>query len=791
MKRFYLKLFFVFLLLVCFKQSNATHIVGGELYYKYLGSNNYEITLIVYRDCYTGNPPFDDPGAIGIFDVNNVLLFNLQVPVDPDSITIPPTINSPCFIPPTDVCYRRAFYKTTVNLPPLAGGYQLVYQRCCRNQSILNIVDPLSTGITIYATIPSSNSFADNSNPVYNELPPPFLCLAAPFVFDHSATDADGDSLVYELCDPLDGASFNNPAPNPPFDPPYLNVQWQAPFGPANLLGGVPLTINAQTGLLTATPNTIGQFVIGVCVSEFRNGILLGKTRRDYQFNVVPCPSLVVAALQSPLINCGSNVVTFQNNSIGAASYDWNFGDPTTLGDTSHASNPTYTYPTTGTYTVTLIAHSGFNPGCADTTTGIVNLYPPFEADFTFIQPPCSLGVSFTATSQNSGSGLSDSWNWNFGDNGTSIIQNPSHIYPAAGTYTVTLVSFSDSGCVDTVRKNITIQEQLAATIASSQPISCFGDCNATAAATPTSGVGPYQYQWNDPNNQTTQTATGLCSGTYSVVISDVNSCSTTKSITINSPTPLTLGVSSTDAYCGGRCIGTATAITGGATLPYTYLWNDPAGQQTQSASLLCPGLYTVVVTDARGCTRTDSVTVNFSNFIPPLNVTSSNDTIFEGQSIQFASTVYINATYAWIPGTNLNNESISNPSATYNTSGTFDYEIIMVDSNGCENRDTISILVRKVTCREPELFIPNAFTPNNDLNNDVLYVRGNTIKELLFRVYDRWGEKVFETNIPNTGWDGTYKNKPVQPGVYDYYLEATCFDNEKFFKKGNVTVIK
>ncbi|MEP7169887.1 MAG: gliding motility-associated C-terminal domain-containing protein, partial [Bacteroidota bacterium] len=91
----------------------------------------------------------------------------------------------------------------------------------------------------------------------------------------------------------------------------------------------------------------------------------------------------------------------------------------------------------------------------------------------------------------------------------------------------------------------------------------------------------------------------------------------------------------------------------------------------------------------------------------------------------------------------------------------------------------------------EPQIFIPNAFTPNDDGNNDILYVRGNLIRELLLRIYDRWGEKVFETNIPGTGWNGTYNGKPVQPGVYDYYLDATCYNNEKFFKKGNVTVIK
>ncbi len=311
-------------------RGEATHIVGGELYYQYLGNNLYQIRLTVYRDCYFGVPPFDNPASVGIFDANNQLIQSINMLVN-DSSTVPPTVNSPCFIPPTDVCYRVANYYATVSLPPAPGGYQLAYQRCCRNQTILNIVNPLSTGATFYANIPAS--VPDNGNPVFNELPPPFICSGLPFVFDHSATDPDGDSLVYELCTPFTGASQNIPQPQPPFNPPYSNIVWQPPFQLSNMLGGTPMTIDPQTGLLTATPNTIGQFVIGICVNEYRNGVLLSKTRRDYQINVVSCPTLVVAALQTPILTCGSNTVQFTNNSFGAGSYFWDFGDPTNSSD--------------------------------------------------------------------------------------------------------------------------------------------------------------------------------------------------------------------------------------------------------------------------------------------------------------------------------------------------------------------------------------------------------------------------------------------------------------------------
>ncbi len=812
MSRNKLILCFLALLLAVPTGLRATHIVGGEMYYEYLGSSFYKITLVVYRDCWTGVPPFDNPASIGIFNANGQLVHESCTPVQPDSVYIPPIVNSPCFIPPNDVCYVMAYYTFNVVLAASPGGYEVVYQRCCRNQSILNTVDPLNHGITISAHIPGP-PYHENSNPRFfstispvdvNELPPPFICHGIPFVFDHSALDDDGDSIAYELCTPYDGGEpFQcpngaapcgiprtcGPVPHPPFTPPYANIQWQSPFNLSNLLGGIPLAIDPLTGLMTATPNTIGQFVMGVCAKEYRNGVLISTTRRDYQLNVVPCPTLVVAALQTPIINCNSNTVVFQNQSIGAGTYLWDFGDPTNPNDSSTAQNPSYTYPGVGSYSVTLIAYSSFNPGCADTTVGVIKLFPPFNADFTFVNMPCQLTVDFTSTSQNTGSGLSNTWNWDFGDNNASNIQNPSHTYGSPGTYTVTLVTVSDSGCVDTISKVVTVDEMLAANISINQSVSCHDSCDASILAMPLTGNPPFTYLWTDPGASTTPGINGLCAGTYDVTITDSTGCTVVKSVTLQNPPPLAAGLSSTDAYCDGLCIGTATASVTGGTPPLTYLWSDPNGQQTQQATQLCPGTYQVFVTDDNGCTVTDSVTVNYSSYIPPLNATASPNTIiYEGQSVQLNATAYPNGTYVWTPPATLNNPGIANPVSSPTEEIT--YVVTYTDPLGCENSDTITIEVREVTCIEPEIFIPNAFTPNQDGRNDILYVRGPTIRELLLRVYNRWGEKVFETTHPGNGWDGTYKGKPVMPGVYDYYLEAVCFDNEKFFKKGNVTVI-
>src|ERR1043166_8125775 len=125
LKNFVILIFFVLFA----KTSLATHIVGGEIYYDYLGSNNYKITLKVYRDCYTGMAPYDNPATIFIFNSSGGFVDRVEIPF-PGSVQLPVTISNPCFTPPTDICVEEAVYMTNINLPNIPGGYDIVYQRC-------------------------------------------------------------------------------------------------------------------------------------------------------------------------------------------------------------------------------------------------------------------------------------------------------------------------------------------------------------------------------------------------------------------------------------------------------------------------------------------------------------------------------------------------------------------------------------------------------------------------------------------------------------------------------------
>ena len=107
------------------------------------------------------------------------------------------------------------------------------------------------------------------------------------------------------------------------------------------------------------------------------------------------------------------------------------------------------------------------------------------------------------------------------------------------------------------------------------------------------------------------------------------------------------------------------------------------------------------------------------------------------------------------------------------------------------DRTDTVLVTTYEFICEDPYLFVPNAFSPNGANENDILYVRGALIREMVFRIYDRWGELVFESFDRSTGWDGTFRGKPMDPDVYDYYLKVICINDDESIIKGNITLLK
>lgn len=276
---------FLFLSLLTWQSLSATHIIGGSISYRHLGSSFYEIRLEVLRDCATGSSlaPFDDPASVGIWTDNGIFIGQLLIPfTGSDTLSIE-TTSSSCILTGS-VCVEKAIYIDTVSGP--ADAFTVAYQRCCRSQLLLNLLEPLATGMTFHTHI---DPVYENSSPVFNKDFPKAIFVNTPFVYDASAADADGDSLSYELIAPFAGATAANPQPQPPLPPPYEHAIFRPPYSVDNMLGGnYSLTLDSVSGEMVAIPQTIGTFQIAYAIHEYRNGELINTSFREFAFVVTP-----------------------------------------------------------------------------------------------------------------------------------------------------------------------------------------------------------------------------------------------------------------------------------------------------------------------------------------------------------------------------------------------------------------------------------------------------------------------------------------------------------------------
>lgn len=364
------------------------------------------------------------------------------------------------------------------------------------------------------------------------------------------------------------------------------------------------------------------------------------------------------------------------------------------------------------------------------------------------------------------------SWQWTFPGASTpsSIAQNPANIcFPAAGNYTVTLVA-SDGTTSDTVTNTITVIAQPTVTVSGNTTI-----CQGSSSTLTASGGGTYS--WSTTATTASITVSPTSASTYTVIAS-VGSCADTTSITVNVVSSPTAAITCVNTICAGQNIN--LSASGGT----SYSWSTGATTSSISPPTLSTNTYSVIVSNGQ-CADTTSCTVNV--LPPPSADAGASVTITAGSS------TVLNASgggaYVWSPGTGLSCTNCQNPSA--NPAVTTTYSVIVTDGSGCTAMDSVTVYVETpIPCNEP--YVGDAFSPNNDGANDILYVRGSGFKNLFFAVYDRWGEKVFDTDDVLKGWDGTYKNKLLAPGVFVYYLKANCIEDEKeISQKGNITLFK
>ncbi len=709
-------------------KASATHIVGGEMIYDDLGGGTYRVTLKVYRDCNSASPfngmGNSTPAYLTVYDgaQNFIGLYDIGAPV---VTSVPPTINNPCILTPNTVCVEQGVYTYTLNLPPITGGYDIIYQVSYRNVTILNIVSPGSTGSTYYTHIPGPEKAAANSSPRFTNLPPIFVCNSLKFTFNHSATDPDGDQLVYSICTPFQGMdaccptinatpSTNSncisppsacPTENPP--PPYLPVIFTSSYTSSYPISSNPaFSINPNTGVFSGTPNMNGQWVFNICIQEFRNNVLLNTHYRDFQVNVVTCSVTVQSIIKDQPSQCMGNAFTFTNQSVGGTAYNWDFGDPTTNADTSHVLNPNYTYADTGTYVVTLIT----NPGkpCADTSQKTVYVYPPLSITMPQIADQCYKNNAFNFNI--TGNYLPQTtFQWNFSSAATpstSTLSNPANItYSAAGTYTIK-VKAKQFACRDSITRTFKIIAPPVAKINNLPTSLC--DPATVAFSNGSSSELPLKYYWHFSNGansiayEPTQIFTPV--GVYGVTLTVV-----------------------TDSIC----------------------------KDTSSVSI---NNVTVNPMPHAGFTFSPQVT---SIFDPEISINSA-----ASYDVLYWQYLFGDGTESYFPF----------EKHIYSDYGDYLIEQIVTNKYGCT--DTLGQVVKILP--EFRFWAPNAFTPDENQLNDSFMPIAIGVKNYDFEIFNRWGEKLFKTNDPKQGWNGKYRGQPCKQDIYAWRITFKNVVTEK-----------
>jgi gliding motility-associated-like protein len=468
------------LLFVLTQEVIASHIIGGQMTYTCLGNNEYHIKLSVYRDCNCSNcAEFDDFAPISVY-LGSSLYSNNSIEGIMSNIEVLPDPVSPCMVVP-DICVERLEYEFDITLPPSTEPYHIIYQRCCRAETASNIsIDQV--GATYAITLTPEAQAVCNSSPIFNNVPPTAICVNVPFLFDHSATDADGDSLVYTFCTLLagggdggGGGDCTSTSPNPACPPPFDEIPYVTPtYTTSNPMGGAPLiSVDPVTGQITGTVTTVGIFVIGICIEEYRDGVLISYSRREIQLVATNCQSIMNAAVDADsqignnfaILNCGEEVLLNNISSPldGVTDYTWMIISPSNDTTFSAGLDPTtanwdaiLSGAELGNYSVMLTLND-FAPWCADTAyISLVVVNPP-TADFSFAYDTCVVGpVVFTGLSTPGTVALTD-WDWDFGDGtGISSAQNPNYLYAAAGEIPVTLTVTDANDCAHDTTLNIT-----------------------------------------------------------------------------------------------------------------------------------------------------------------------------------------------------------------------------------------------------------------------------------------------------------------------------------------------
>ena len=754
---------------------SAKHIIGGDVFYECIDRDtiNNRVTLHVefqmFRDnrCVTrgedcaffdGDPRDPNMSRGAQFGVYRFLGNNWEF-VDVTDFLVPiiiekvPPNEPPCLLTPPAADVERGTYEFDITLDIIDENYLIAYQRCCRSESITNLINPGNFGAVFSVELTPAALRTCNNSPVFNEFPPLVTCAGFELVYDHSAGDIEGDSIRYGFCTPLSSGGTNGraqrsqcnetPVPEPTACTPdgFREVSFLQPlFSEQAPMGGNPVvTIDPVTGIVAGVPEIVGEHVLVVCANEYRDGVLLSRIRRDFQFIVTNCETAVNAAIASDqtdgpnfnIVSCGDFDVQFENRStreqdIIVNAWEFDFGDDEIF--TSEERNPLVTFPSFGTFDGRLTLNPGV-PNCTDSAFITVQVLPGLDAEFAATFDTCEAGpVLFSDASLTDDVNFITNWTWDYndGNSDSGFDQNPLHTYQAPGTFDVTLTITDNNGCQDEL-----VQELV------------YAPAPNTIIIEPSRFIGcvPAEIFFDNltfPIDETYDITWDFGDGSDGDNVFDISPTNV-----YDEPGVFTVSV---DVISPLGCFATRT---------FPNLINVQAGPQADFT------------------TSPNSESISISN-----------------NTVSFINQTVGGVAYFWDFG----DGGISfeqNPQHTFQDTGMFDVHLLATSSNGCT--DTITQLIDVVPVAN--LQFPNAFTPNGDGSNDLFRGKGATelINDYEIFIFDRFGKIVFNSENSTEGWNGQLNNSgaDLPPGVYMFRATWREPRGDEDFAEGAATLVR
>ncbi|MCI5055037.1 MAG: PKD domain-containing protein [Flavobacteriales bacterium] len=415
---------------------------------------------------------------------------------------------------------------------------------------------------------------------------------------------------------------------------------------------------------------------------------------------------------------------------------------------------------------------------------------------WTSNSPFCTVDTIVFADSSVTSQGNIISQNWSFGDNQTSVVQHPSHVYNLPGNYTVSLIVQTDSGCSDTTSINIEVNPKPKAAFATNTDFclslpSVFFDLSTIQLGSIS------QWHWDFGDGRTFDLPMGYnfysSPGLYdaSLQVTSDKGCSDSSHLTINVRALPNISFSYEDT-----CLNQETVFNNTSSISHgnisTWGWHFGDGSQSVDKNpthMYSNGSGYIVSLSAisdQGCKDSIAKSLIIPSTFPTADFSFDSNRVTLNQNTEFLNRSTNASFFTWILQPDSITYTTTDLNLEFKDTGLYNLNLIAIDENGCKDEKSNAF-----SPKSSSRGVPNAFSPNGDGENDVLFVQGGPFKEIDFVVYDRWGQQIFNAQNQGAGWDGKFNGREMPTGVYTYILKTLDFSDNERLNSGDINLLR